>query len=305
MKRKVIQIAESTQLVSLPRKLAKSNNIARGDELEVTMEGNRLIVSTEKQPTKEKKTLVAEDYPNLICHVVSALYRIGYDEIEIEYQDPSLLAPLTSVLNEFFPGYEILSQSEKRMLIKDISTDIDSEFDNVLRRLFMVSISIAENLEGCMRNFNETRVLNTLSMEKTNNRFANFCMRILIKNGAKEANKTAFYVLFVWELEKVVDELKYIAQYMLRPEMKNVKLSPKLLSYYHGYVEMFKMLYDVFYKFDAEKVNWIQLKRKEIITEGIKLLEDAPKKERKIVHNIVVSAQKLANMTGSYLGITL
>ena len=38
MKRKVIQIAESTQLVSLPRKWALANNIRRGDELEVTVQ---------------------------------------------------------------------------------------------------------------------------------------------------------------------------------------------------------------------------------------------------------------------------
>ena len=36
MKRKVIQIADSTQLISLPRKWSLAHGIKKGDELEIT-----------------------------------------------------------------------------------------------------------------------------------------------------------------------------------------------------------------------------------------------------------------------------
>jgi len=42
MKRRVIQIADSTQLVSLSRKWAIQRGIKKGDELEVKEEGNRV-----------------------------------------------------------------------------------------------------------------------------------------------------------------------------------------------------------------------------------------------------------------------
>ncbi len=253
----------------------------------------------------EKKTIIAEEYPNLIPRVISALYRIGYDEIDIEYQDPALVTPLLEVLNEFFPGYDILSQSEKRMLIKDIAHDVENEFDNVLRRLFMVSLSMAENLEMAMKEFSEQRMLNVLSMEKTNNRFANYCIRMLIKRGHQQFNRTDFYIILVWEMEKMIDELKYIGQYRMSPEMKNVKLSQNLMLFYHDLVDMFRWLFEVFYKFDPEKINMIHMKRKEMIKQGTLLLQKGPEKERKIVHNIMVSSQKIANMSGSYLGIAL
>ena len=48
MKRKIIQIADSTQLVSLPRKWSLKYNIKKGDEVEVEEQGNKLLVSTEK-----------------------------------------------------------------------------------------------------------------------------------------------------------------------------------------------------------------------------------------------------------------
>ena len=53
MRRKVIQIADSTQLVSLPRKWAQNYGIKKGDELEVTEHGNRVMISVDKNPQTE------------------------------------------------------------------------------------------------------------------------------------------------------------------------------------------------------------------------------------------------------------
>ena len=48
MGRKVIQIADSTQLISLPRKWALQHGIKKGDELEVEEKGRKIVISTEK-----------------------------------------------------------------------------------------------------------------------------------------------------------------------------------------------------------------------------------------------------------------
>ena len=57
MKRRVIQIAESTQLVSLPRKWAKKYNIKKGDELEVEIEGSSVRITTDNVIEVTKKAL--------------------------------------------------------------------------------------------------------------------------------------------------------------------------------------------------------------------------------------------------------
>ena len=48
MKRKVIQIADSTQLISLPRKWALKYGIKKGDELDVEEQGSNVLVSTSR-----------------------------------------------------------------------------------------------------------------------------------------------------------------------------------------------------------------------------------------------------------------
>ncbi len=54
MKRKIIQIADSTQLVSLPRKWCKRLNLRKGDEIDIQEKVNPLIVSTQGNREGEK-----------------------------------------------------------------------------------------------------------------------------------------------------------------------------------------------------------------------------------------------------------
>jgi len=57
MRRKVIQIAESTQLISLPRKWAVRYQVKKGDELNIEEQGSTLIVSTQNEIATKKITL--------------------------------------------------------------------------------------------------------------------------------------------------------------------------------------------------------------------------------------------------------
>lgn len=55
--RKVIQIAGSTQLVSLPRAWAKKNNIIKGQEIEVQEDGDKIIITASSEPVVETAEL--------------------------------------------------------------------------------------------------------------------------------------------------------------------------------------------------------------------------------------------------------
>ena len=48
MKRKVIQLAGKTSVISLPSKWVQQQGIKKGDELEIKEEGSKIIVSSEK-----------------------------------------------------------------------------------------------------------------------------------------------------------------------------------------------------------------------------------------------------------------
>jgi len=81
MKRKVIQIANSTQLVSLPRKWALEQGIKKGDEINVSIIGNALLINTDRDSsTKKEIDLDVTDVDRTtLINVIRALYRKGYN----------------------------------------------------------------------------------------------------------------------------------------------------------------------------------------------------------------------------------
>jgi len=82
MRRRVIQIAESTQLISLPRKWALRYGIKKGEELEVEEQGNKLLVSSGHDAGGKKTVLDVRGQPKLKRRSICAAYLKGYDEIE-------------------------------------------------------------------------------------------------------------------------------------------------------------------------------------------------------------------------------
>src|SRR3989338_8169015 len=91
MKRKVIQIANSTQLVSLPRKWTQKYGVKKGDEIEVEEDGDRLLIKTESIPnSREIEVDVGGLTPRLADRFIARAYQKGYDLITVKYDKPEL-----------------------------------------------------------------------------------------------------------------------------------------------------------------------------------------------------------------------
>ena len=135
MKRKVIQIAGSTQLVSLPRAWALAHNVKKGDELEVDPQGDKVVVSIDKAVEKFKKTEIdVTDLGPIVQRVLHALYKRGYDEVLVKYASPELLQKVEEMLHDSTIGYEIVEQKQDHCVIKAITGEIGKEFDAKIGR---------------------------------------------------------------------------------------------------------------------------------------------------------------------------
>ena len=88
MKRKVIQIGDSTQLVSLPRQWSIENHVKKGDELDVEVEGSKVIVETEKKivPLNVSINISGLDRTSIMV-LLRNLYKRGYDEITFIFDE--------------------------------------------------------------------------------------------------------------------------------------------------------------------------------------------------------------------------
>ena len=303
IKRRVIQIANSTQLISLPRKWSLKYNIKKGDELEIEENGNKIIINTEKDFQVEKVELNIDNLDPMILRSVVALYKRGVDEIKINFNKPELIESLQKAIGKEAVGYEITEQGKDYCVVKHVSGELE-KFDPVLRRTFFLLVSMAEESLNSIKKNEFDHLKNIAFLEEANNRFTTTCRRYLNKRGYTDTRKIGPLYYIIEEIENIADQYKYLCNYLYNLRNKKLKISKEILELYQETNLMFKNFYDLFYKFDQDKLVYIGNQRKILTERFLQLFEKDSKNPDKIMlYHLFTIMQKIFCLVGPYLVI--
>lgn len=299
MKRKVIQIAGSTQLVSLPRKWAQAHNIQRGQEIDVQEDGNKVIVSADNAPVLEIAELDVSNLGTLIPRSVSAMYKRGVDSLRVSYSNPSVVSLLHEALAKDTVGFEILEQGENHCGIKHVGgTMNDEEFNSVIRRMFLLLNTMSEESVSAFKKENYGLLKNLAFLEETNNRFTTACMRYLNKTGSRAGfNKIGPLYYLIEELEQLADQYKYICQHFSKLDKGKVKIRKEVLDLFERANKSVHTYSDVFFKFDTNKLIDIRDERNTIVDVAHTLFKkDLNYAEYWLIYHSIAIAQRAYGM---------
>jgi len=282
MKRKVIQIANSTQLVSLPRKWAQKYGINKGDELEIAETGNKLTVSIDKEPSIEVAKVKYTTSEKFIKRPIRLMYKLGYDEVEVQFEDSSVLEDIQSEMQNLL-GFEIISQGRSSCTIKSVATATDSEFDPILRRIFLMLISMAKDSYSLITEKEFAKLKDIMLLEKTNNKLTLFCLRLLGKKGYKDYRRTPLVYSMVNQLEYLADDFRDLCNYVMT---EKPKLGKKALSCYKLVGDQLEFFYKLFYKTNIDVKELYQFKQNklDILKQATFLLNSSSKQENYFAH---------------------
>ena len=273
MKRKVIQIANSTQLISLPRKWTQVYGIKKGDELEVVEQGSKVIISQEKGI---RHSSIEIDVTGLdrstILYYIQNLYRAGYDEINIKFNEQTavhfrsnekenIVSIIHKEVNRLI-GYEVIQQKENFCLIKDISSSSIQEFETVLRRIFLLlNDASSELLKGITES--NLGLIETLEEKHDSiTKFISYCLRLLNKYGYDDARKTTILYHILSCLDKVIDVLKNASRDTLKFRHK---LDHKSIQFFAIVDKSIRLYTDFFFKLDLKNASEIYKNRNEML----------------------------------------
>jgi phosphate uptake regulator len=252
MKRKVIQIADKTLVLSLPNDWVKQWGIKKGDELDVTETGPRLIASTsEYRPLKKGQVDVSNASERTLRWLLSSLHKKGYDEIEVRSENPLHAVLIDQLLKDLFLGFAVVHRSGASCLIRSLAKELDDQLQVIVRRAFLVTLALADQSLEAIKQKKFGELKGFLELEKTNNQLTNFCERILNKKGLAEPVKTNFLYVIMWNLEKIGDDYKYICEHL----SANKKISKNSVELYDRVNKLLRSYYELFYKFDVEKLS--------------------------------------------------
>jgi len=312
MRRRVIQIGDSTQLISLPRKWAKLYNIKKGQELEIEEEGDKLIVRTNSTP---KLNEIEIDVTNLdrssILHALRNIYRRGYDSICVKFnqqltnhyrigKEKKMISIIHDEVNRL-PGLEIIQQKENFCIIKGVSDISDKEFDNVLRRIFILLTDMSSDLLNGIKNADPVLVETIEEKHFSVTKFISYCLRSLNKKGYPESSKLPMLYHIISNIWIISGAIKYCARQYLRYNKKMKKESVQFLEMIDKQINLY---YDLFYKFDLKKVRELSENKEKIKTELDTLpAKKIPYDELIIIHKLSDCLEPILDITGARIAL--
>ena len=305
MKRKVSQIGPSTLMVSLPAKWVKKYGVKKGDEVELSEENNRLILSTEKYERTLKKEIDTNSIGLFISNHLSTLYHLGYDELLIKYTNYNVYKIIKDRLPDCI-GFEIIEQSENHILIKNISGNFDDSvgtYDTVQKRIFLLLLELAEGLEKAIENKDYSKIRRLRELERMNNKLTGFCLRILNKIGYSIPKKTNSAYVFMEDLEELADEYKHICDIIYKnPKINFANSLKEYIKIVNNYLNNFHL---AFYNVDNDKIAHLIKKRFKLLEKGYSLLKKSRQDETIVLHHLINIVTKIYECLGVYFEIIL
>ena len=305
VKRKVIQIANSTQLISLPRKWSIKYGVKKGDEIEVEEQGNSIVLMTENSNKSEYKEIDSEKFGLMLPRTIFALYKQGVDELKINFNDRAMLKIIQDSLGKEMVGYEIIDQGQNYCSIKNVSGNLE-DFGVVLRRTFLLLINMANESFQNIKKQDFDHLKSVAFLEESNNRFTTSCRRLLNKKGTKDYKYLGPLYYIIEEMENIADQYKYLCNALHKFKGKKVKINEEVLNIYERTNRMLNTFYELFYKFDEKKVAEIGNERKFIVEKGLELFEKKLSNiDYLMLHYQLTIMQKIFCLIGPYLVLTL
>lgn len=302
--RKLISFGKTSYVLSLPKKWVLKNNLKKGNLIAVSEKDNGLMLSPNPDTQEkqiEKKSLVIDDLGIMTARYIHALFKRGVDEIDVSFNNPELIEDVQRALGKESVGYEIIDQKQNLCIIKNISSGLEG-FDQLLRRTFLLLISMANESLEAIKNKQYNSLKNISLLEESNNRFTTSCRRILNKSGYKNTKLGPLYYI-VEDIENIADYYKYLCNYIYDHKNGNIKISKEILTYFQEVNEMIRLFYETYYKFDKEKIVQIGASRKNLVWRLHKVFENKKSSKFDIViaHNLLVISQKVFCFIGPFL----
>ncbi|MBU1030461.1 MAG: PhoU domain-containing protein [Nanoarchaeota archaeon] len=299
MKRKIIQLAGKTLVVSLPIKWVKEKGVKKGDEINLLETKTGLLIETKENEGKEEIEEIEVDiaqHEELLNRYVGALYKAGYDKIKIFFKNKKQLEIIDQTIKKSCIGFEIIEETNNSILIERLSKAQADEFEKVQRRLFLFLLGVAQDsLEAIIKQDYE-ELEKIIKRDDNINRFSDFCRRIINKKLYTGKMKTApLYHIFV-QLEKLGDYYREICRTFLKHKEQ---INPNITETYKMVNEYVRLFYELFYSFNLEKLTLFK-ENKTAINKEIEIICEK-KSQIKILFLLQIILETTFEMTSSLL----
>ena len=272
--RKLISFGKTSFIISVPKSWVLKNDLEKGSLVSLEEKDNNIIISSKTDQKEKEQEEISIDITGIdrtsIITIIRGLYRRGFDIIKLKFDNPVCdhfatgeQKKVISVIYEEItrlPGLEVVSQKDKSCTLKSISKIPTSEFETILRRIFILLNDASNDLVEGIKTNNRILLESIEEKHTTITKFASYCLRLINQDNSKSIKKSFFLYHTIATLDKITDIIKYASRDALNSKGKFKKETVQALSIIDKSIRSY---YELFYKFNISKLNDFEKNRNE------------------------------------------
>ncbi|MBI2112548.1 phosphate uptake regulator PhoU [Candidatus Woesearchaeota archaeon] len=301
--RKIQRTGIATYTISLPKIWVKRNHVNVGDVVYIQEEDDqslRVLLNQSKEQTKSASlNLSGFKNPTELIRKFTSLYLNGYSQVHFFSLEPiskdfrkTILTQIKKVI-----GFEIVEESEKKIVLQDFFSSNYLSISNTIRRSFQLSkLMINESLKILDKETNtlenieiweeEVNKLYLLARRQINFALENSMIMSQLSINVKDCQD---YIILSGAIEKMADSFVRIAKAGLGVSTLSDKLLQQIRKTYELILEAYELAFESIFKNNFILSNQALAKCEEILNEGINLEQQELNEEDKVSLYIIKS----------------
>jgi hypothetical protein len=202
-------------------------------------------------------------------------------------------------------GYEIIEQHKNSCIIKNVSNIIESEFDPLMRRIFLILLSSSKMGLEMIREKNLSGLDGLLVMKETADKFYAVCCRIIINNRILPSTKSHFLYVILWVLDRIGDDYRDMFTYLIGRKGSPLAISPPALGLYARVNSIVESFYKTYYTYKIEELAHIHEEREKLIAEIRSAISTKNETERIMLEYLLSITKRMDDVISSCIGLNM
>jgi antitoxin component of MazEF toxin-antitoxin module len=208
--RKLIAQGVNGYTCYLPKQWIDSLELTKGSEIDISIQGNSLVITPLALKRKVmKKIVLVDETETSIRTLLTAAYRKGVDKLHIEFQTKKQYSYIQDTVGERLLGMDFVDKGDNYCILENITEPAYDQFDAILYKIFFnlseLIVCTISHVKG------ESLPANPLQVANRIQQYDNFCRRVIAKNVLLRENNE-FLWAFLTKLVHVSRELYHICE---------------------------------------------------------------------------------------------
>ncbi|MFO8016332.1 MAG: PhoU domain-containing protein [Candidatus Woesearchaeota archaeon] len=302
MRRKLVKQGRNALTVTLPTAWLEKNNLMSGSEVFLEERDHGLLVSGRESAGGNKKDVSIKGMDPMIKRILGAIYKAGYDEVDVTFDTAKELETAQEVIREEFIGFEVTQHGKHTLNVKKVSSIDIEEFNTMIRRMFLIIKSMADDSLDAINNDDPDFMRMIILRDKDVNKIADFCRRALNTSGHLIEGRTPPLYFISEQLEKIGDNYRDLCKFMIK---KRIKPSKEVMGFFSEVNSFFEMFYELYFNFSLKKMAEFGKRRYELVDESEKMIGFASKNELMFLFYMKEVIENTFDMNGPLMAAKL